>query len=396
MFYDFPEIRTIDDVLPAIKDRKEFVVAEREGYVIVNYMVAMPDTFGVPEMSGKLVQGLYDSPIITHDMAIRRELRGIAFDENGDILSRSLHKFFNLGEREETLQKRVDFKSPHAAFVKLDGSMIRPLYFKKQNGFRLGTKMGITDVAMQAEIHISENLKYFRFFRECLANGLSPSFEWMSPKNRIVIDYKEKNLTLLAIRENVSGRYFEPEEMVKFAAPFDIPVVEIFPSDMPLDDLIRHVRSVEDIEGIIFRFHNGHMLKVKTDLYTRMHKSKDIVSNDRRIIELILEEHIDDIKPMLMEDDISRVETLEKKVGENIQILTDRLEKKAFPYRGMDKKYFALNHANDLDPFYRRAVFSILNDETVNTYEIAKKFIHDNAKADNRFEQFQKEYALTF
>lgn len=30
MHYTFPEIRTIDDVLPHIKDHPEFIVAERE------------------------------------------------------------------------------------------------------------------------------------------------------------------------------------------------------------------------------------------------------------------------------------------------------------------------------------------------------------------------------
>jgi len=33
--YEFPEIYNIKDVLPAIKDRPEFVVAEKEGYTVV-------------------------------------------------------------------------------------------------------------------------------------------------------------------------------------------------------------------------------------------------------------------------------------------------------------------------------------------------------------------------
>lgn len=34
MNYYFPEIRTIDDVLPHIEGRDEFIVAEREGYFL--------------------------------------------------------------------------------------------------------------------------------------------------------------------------------------------------------------------------------------------------------------------------------------------------------------------------------------------------------------------------
>jgi hypothetical protein len=71
MDLDFPLIRTIDDVLPAIDGRDEFIVAEREGYKIVNYVVNKEDTFfsGDPEID-----------------AIRRELRGIIFDENGVLI----------------------------------------------------------------------------------------------------------------------------------------------------------------------------------------------------------------------------------------------------------------------------------------------------------------------
>ena len=45
MRYKFPQIRTIDDVLPHIKDRPEFIVAEREFGTVINYMVSMADTF---------------------------------------------------------------------------------------------------------------------------------------------------------------------------------------------------------------------------------------------------------------------------------------------------------------------------------------------------------------
>ena len=34
MHYTFPEIRTINDVLPHIEGREEFIVAEREGYTL--------------------------------------------------------------------------------------------------------------------------------------------------------------------------------------------------------------------------------------------------------------------------------------------------------------------------------------------------------------------------
>ena len=45
MNYDFPKIMHINDVLPAIKDSPEFIVVEKEGYQVVNYVVMTPETF---------------------------------------------------------------------------------------------------------------------------------------------------------------------------------------------------------------------------------------------------------------------------------------------------------------------------------------------------------------
>ena len=41
MNYDFPVIKNISDVLPAIEGRDEFVVAEKDGYNVINYNVMM-------------------------------------------------------------------------------------------------------------------------------------------------------------------------------------------------------------------------------------------------------------------------------------------------------------------------------------------------------------------
>jgi hypothetical protein len=94
----FPTIKTIDDVLPAIEGRDEFIVAERDYATIVNYVVMKPDTFDIDlndtvENHGEFVpKGL-----------IRRECRGLMFAPNGEIMSRSVHKFRNIGECLTTL-----------------------------------------------------------------------------------------------------------------------------------------------------------------------------------------------------------------------------------------------------------------------------------------------------
>lgn len=198
MHYPFPKIETINDVLPSIEGRDEFVVANREHYTVINYLVSMDDTF--PEIANPSEMTETD-----RHYAIRRECRGLIFDTDGKIISRRLHKFHNVGEREETQINKIDLSKPHVILEKLDGSMVTPISIG--GNIRWGTKMGITEVALGAEEFVAKNPQYQELARWCILNDKTPIFEWVSRKQRIVIDYAEDDLILLAIRDNVTGEY---------------------------------------------------------------------------------------------------------------------------------------------------------------------------------------------
>lgn len=202
MNYAFPVINTIDDVLPAIAGRDEFVVAERDFGTVINYLVAMPDTFkmeGPDDVMG----------------AIRRECRGLIFDLEGRIMSRPFHKFFNVNEKEETQAHMLDLSRPHIVMDKLDGSMIRPV--RMHGLIRLATKMGVTDTAIEAERLIDE--EQYTWLEDMMANGLTPIFEYVAPTNKIVVEYAEAKLILTAVRETVSGEY---RSLRQWNAPFEL------------------------------------------------------------------------------------------------------------------------------------------------------------------------------
>jgi RNA ligase len=148
LHYNFPIIESINDVLPHIAGRPEFIVAKKDGYQVVNYVMSNSETFNgaTPEQS-----------------AILRECRGLVFGEDGKVLSRRYHKFFNHGERGD---QEPDFCKPHVILEKLDGSMISPIWINGE-GFRWTTKMGITDVAMQAEVFVANHPDYTELARMC-------------------------------------------------------------------------------------------------------------------------------------------------------------------------------------------------------------------------------------
>ena len=206
MRYEFPRIEHINDVLPAIEGREEFIVADREWGKVINYMVNLADTFPPVATAGGSAKMREEQSRLK---ALRRECRGIIFDKNsGRILRRPLMKFFNLNEREETRMENIDFNFPHKVYIKLDGSFIVP--FEKGYGsgdICFGTKMGDTDVSKPVEEFVAKNPKYLDFSRWCITNDISPIFEWTSRKQKIVIDYPTGNLTLIAARHMFSGEF---------------------------------------------------------------------------------------------------------------------------------------------------------------------------------------------
>lgn len=150
MNYKFPYITHINDVLPHIEGREEFRVTEKEWYTVIDYIVAFEETF----------QWDFNDPL---GSAVRRECRGLIFNENGFLVSRPYTKFFNVNEKEETQLNKINLNEPHIFLEKLDGSMIRPI--PTSDGFRLATRAGITEISEQAEEFIAGISHYNRFIR---------------------------------------------------------------------------------------------------------------------------------------------------------------------------------------------------------------------------------------
>jgi len=296
MNYTFPDINHIDDVIPHIEDRPEFKVMDKGWYTVINYMVAFEDTFSLIRHR-------------THyNMWMRRECRGLIFDsETGNLISRPYHKFFNVGEREETAINKINLYEPHVVLEKLDGSMIRPIPTKE--GFRLATKAGVTDVAMNAEVFIADKSHYATFIKKCIQKGTTPIFEWCSRKNRIVVDYPEDQLILTGMRYNNTGLYVDYQAMLNYGTAWNIPVVKALAglAVQNIDLFVKQVREWDDGEGVVLRFDSGHMVKIKADDYVLRHKSKEQINQEKNVLQTILSDSVDDVVPLLTPDDAQRL-----------------------------------------------------------------------------------------
>lgn len=362
MNYDFPFIFSLDQVRQFLDDN--FRITEQEGITYINYTNSSTEAF--PEEK-------------TVKAAIRRECRGIAFDRHGRLLSRPFHKFFNMNEREET--SNLDLSQPHDILEKLDGSMVRPIHLE-DGTVRWATKGGITDVSMKAEVFVAQHPEYNDFAKTMHGYGLTPIFEFTAPDNRIVLPYDRPSLTLLAIRHRAMGDYATYEGMEELAADFNIPVVKKV--------TLEFLQEEENKEGVVLVFASG-MVKIKTDWYLKRHRAKELFDNERHLVQLMMEDDIDDVLPLVDPDSRQIVIAFQAQVFRNlnadIQALRRfyRESKSDFP----TKKELALNGP---DQPWKGWLFKLWDRPELTPEEVVFQSLKNHLHSNKKFKDYQQQF----
>ena len=335
MNYEFPVITDIEQVREAIAGRDEFIEAEREGFIVFNYLVNFgEETF--PRANTK-------DPKLNELYLILRECRGFVFGLDGKPLSRRYHKFFNVDERPEVMAAKIDITQPHIRLEKLDGSMITPLLLDLK--IKWATKMGLTDIGQQAGDWVANNPHYEEYARGMVASGYTPIFEWCSRQNRIVIDHPVDRLVLTAIRETITGKYMS-YDLMKLAESFNIEVVQQIPGTVDsMKAFLEETRAVEDAEGQVIRFDSGHMLKGKGEQYCNLHRTKEALGQEKNVWALVLDDLQDDFKPTMDPEDAERLDKFARLLHEGIAEKAEELKWIVIAAKdniGESKKKFAL------------------------------------------------------
>lgn len=320
----------INDVLPHVQDRKDFVVADKGDYTVIDYVFAGEDTFDHPA---------------------RIECRGIKFAPDGSVLARPLHKFMNIGQTAETQPDKIDFSQPHVVMDKLDGSMIHPAVVNGEVVFM--TRMGRTDVAVKAERHLPG---VHDFCRGLLLGGATPIFEWTAPENRIIVRYEESALTLLAVRNNVDGTYWPGDVLAGTGVPI---VTHHDPRHSSAADFLAYARAVAHQEGFVVRFDSGLWVKAKGDDYVLKHKAKDSILQEKNILALALNGGLDDVLPLLDEADARAAREYAASVGAGIAATAGRVARVVAENDNVPQKDFALNVVPVLPPLLRPVAFQV-------------------------------------
>ena len=362
MFYEFPHITHINDVLPAIEGEDAFIVAARDYGTVINYRQMGTDVFPPVRTAGGSPRMRAEA---TRAKAIRRECRGLIFNQEGVLISRPYQKFFNVGERDETLVEKIPFDQPHVILEKLDGSMIRPVTMP--NGqVLMGTKMAITPVAAQVDPWVAKNENYMRFMQDVMQQGYTPIFEWCSRQQTIVIDHPEDRLVLTAVRDVRKGDYMTYTMLQDLALDYRLDLVRQFEGSVDsMQWLMDHTRDLKGAEGYVLRWMNGHMAKIKAEEYCEIHRAKEGILRENGVITMMLDEKLDDVLPHLPQADRIKLENFQMEFWLGVRNTQLQWQAEYLQVRrefGHDRKAFALNKAAGLEQYLRGAIFKAWDD----------------------------------
>lgn len=308
--------------------------------VVCSYLVSM--------------EGTFDNPYTC-------EARGIVFDKTGKVIARPLHKFFNINEKEATKVENLDWTQVVRVMDKRDGSMIHtvkviegvnPLSEHARFAFK-SKKSFESDVAVQATnwVMFSSNYRnYVDLCNYCVDNDKTAVFEWTSPVARIVLAYAEPMLTLLHVRDNMTGIYMMPTELHVLGVRFNVPVVQdtlttqAFVFDDPVE-LIAELQSRASVEGWVIQFANGDMVKLKTKWYLERHRAMTFL-RERDIALMVIREELDDLKALLVGEgaSIDDILKIEAQVVKMLDAMIGIVELTYVDDKHLDRKEFALKH----------------------------------------------------
>ena len=215
--------------------------------------------------------------------------RSSMWNSSGELVSAGLKKFFNVGESPDLYpnpEKHIqDWNIPE----KIDGSTLIISKYKNNLIVRTRGSFNASKLDNGAEIeHLKQ--KYPRLFSHpLLYSGHSIICEWVSPTNVIILKYPEPDLFLLNVVKHEDYSYLTQQEVSNLAGEVCVkrPQMYFFGS---MKEMAATVKEFKGKEGVVLYYNSdSNMVKLKGDLYLKLHKLKSELSSIEKVIDLFIE-----------------------------------------------------------------------------------------------------------
>ncbi len=210
------------------------------------------------------------------------------------LASLPMNKFWNIQEH-FGWGDELDLNSIDLIMDKLDGSLISTVE-DEWDGWFLKSKTSFTStqaVDAAALLNTDEYRQLYLKVDRAVSDGWTVNFEYCAPNNIIVIPYAKPTLTVLNMRNMITGEYLSYEKLIAFFGK-DF-VVSSYSTSLTGNDFIKSIDDMTGIEGFVVKFKDGLFVKIKTAAYVAAHGLVSNLNSPRRLYEIILMEAVDDI-----------------------------------------------------------------------------------------------------
>ena len=245
-------------------------------------------------LNGEVVYLVQPQHIGTKWTQDNKHLRSVVVNYDGEVISAGFPKFTNWGENPDHFPVPTSLRNC-TVMEKLDGSLLIVSKYKGQ--YILRTR-GTVDASTMANGHELELFKdtILKKIDTCLPVDLNGNwhysilFEWVSPINKIVLNYgDEPDWYLVGVINHHHYMLWSQSRLDEAAQELGLkrPATYTFND---INDLSMLVKSWEKLEGVVVYSKNDQVLhKLKSDWYLIRHRLKDEFSSLEKVLDFYLD-----------------------------------------------------------------------------------------------------------
>ncbi len=210
--------------------------------------------------------------------------RSSLWNSNGELISAGMPKFVNWGENPDNFPLPTALEGTNLV-TKIDGSL---LIVSKYKETLICRTRGTSDASKLNNGHELEILKakYPKVFNYA-SDKYSILMEWVSPLQKIVIDYgEEPDLYLIGIISHEDYSLYNQKSLDIIATELDIKRPAYY-NYGNIPELLEAVRKFEGIEGIcLYSSRDSQIHKIKAEKYLLLHRMKSELSSFEKVLDL--------------------------------------------------------------------------------------------------------------
>ena len=246
-------------------------------------------------LNGEIVHLIQPQHIGTKWTQDNKHMRSVVVNYEGEVISAGFPKFTNYGENPDNFTVPTSLKNT-TVVEKLDGSLLIVSKYKGQ--YILRTR-GTVDASTMANGHELELFKE-KFLKSLTHDtpdtwNVSILFEWVSPINKIVLNYgDEPDWYVVGIVHHSDYSLYSQEDLDMWAKNkgFKRPATYTFTD---VNDLLQNVDQWKGKEGVCVYSKNDQSIhKVKGAWYLALHHMKSELSNIEKVMDVWLEQGMPD------------------------------------------------------------------------------------------------------